>query len=234
MTFYWPRIEYWLLKIAKLYAFSRACRKRERFRSLFLIFSLAQSGAWLMFRLLSQSTQRLRHVSCFINKQESLGSVYLSYFRCLAGLSNKDCLNSIWQGLGSNKRKIANKIINSSIYTGNWNAFEWIELQLHIFGNWVLMTVGEEGKNCEIAAIWSYIKLRGSFFSKLRTQIKWECFHAFFAFSIDSVDNRSAISRSRSLIIPLSDQRARSQDQAVSSNKNLPKNFNLLDSLNFI
>ena len=43
---------------------------------------------------------------------------------------------------------------------------EWIEFQMHIYGNLVILTVGESKYNREIAAVWSNVK----FISSCRTK----------------------------------------------------------------
>ena len=72
---------------------------------LVLVFTLAQSEAWLTLRLLFKLPQRLRRVSCFINKQSESIEILSSYFRCFAGSTNKDCVSSIARTLWAMKGK---------------------------------------------------------------------------------------------------------------------------------
>ena len=111
---------------------------------LVLIFTLAHSGAWLTLHLFFKIKQRLRCVSCSINKQKQSLELLSSYFRCLAGSANKDCVSSIASTLWASKKKIENEIINLSVYKGNWIAFNQIELQMDVYWDWITITASEE------------------------------------------------------------------------------------------
>ena len=74
--------------------------------------------------------QRLRCVSCFINKQNESVELLSSYFRCLVGSANKDSVSSATTLRAMKRRE--NEIFNYSDYEGEQNAFNQIELQLDV------------------------------------------------------------------------------------------------------
>ena len=81
-------------------------------------------------------TQRLRCVSCFINKQNESLEFLSSYFRCLAGSANKDRLRKFnSKDFTSDEREIESEIFNYSDYKVDRNAFNQSELQMDIYGN---------------------------------------------------------------------------------------------------
>ena len=88
---------------------SRACMGKKRNQSckfyLLLIFSFAQSDAWLTLCLSFKLKQRLRCVSCFIKRQRLSQELLYSCFCCLAGSANKDCVNSKVKTLWAMKGK---------------------------------------------------------------------------------------------------------------------------------
>ena len=93
--------------------------------------------------------QELRSLSCLINKQNESLELLSFYFHCVAGSANKGCLSSIartfW--LYERLKRKKSEIKTYSVYKGNWNAINRIEIQLDVSGEWVKIAVGEVSWN---------------------------------------------------------------------------------------